>query len=219
MSSLLGLRGSRPWVAAILPVCVAAGPARAARPHHARAAAPTCAPARKACIAAAFWSARACRRNCGRLPEKVDVDGCRATCRSERDAAGSACRDVADACGVVCPGGDAACAGRLLTCRGEARRSSLSCRARCEGPGDMRCLLACDRERARAEAACGFIAAPISGGVGDVPELPRGRPADLSILLDGAEQAVVAAADARAAALRSRPLRLWVGRPRAAVTV
>jgi hypothetical protein len=39
------------------------------------------------------------------------------------------------------------------------------------------------------------------------------------VLLDDAEQAVVAAADARAATLRSRPLRLWVGRPGAAVTV
>jgi len=46
-----------------------------------------------------------------------------------------------------------------------------------------------------------------------------GRPADLSVLLDSAEQAVVAAADERAATLRSRPLRLWIGRPGAEVTV
>jgi endo-1,4-beta-xylanase len=39
------------------------------------------------------------------------------------------------------------------------------------------------------------------------------------VLLDAAEQAVVAAADARAATLRSRDLRLWVGRPGATVTV
>jgi len=83
----------------------------------------------------------------------------------------------------------------------------------------MRCLLACDRERAASEAACGFTAAPITAGLGEVPALPSGRPADLTLLLDDAEQAVVAAADARAATLRSRPLRLWVGRPGAAVTV
>jgi hypothetical protein len=89
----------------------------------------------------------------------------------------------------------------------------------CAGRRDFRCLVACDRQRAAAEAACGYVAAPVTAGAGEVPALPAGRPADLAGLLDDAEQAVVAAADARAATLRARPLRLWVGRPGAAVTV
>jgi GH35 family endo-1,4-beta-xylanase len=52
-----------------------------------------------------------------------------------------------------------------------------------------------------------------------LPALPSGEPADLSLLLDDAELAVVAEADARAATLRSRPLRLWIGRPGAEVSV
>ena len=83
----------------------------------------------------------------------------------------------------------------------------------------MRCILACDRTRASAEAACGYVVAVPAPGPGEIPSLPMGRPADLSGLLDSAEQAVVDAADARAATLRSRPLRLWVGRPGTPITV
>jgi GH35 family endo-1,4-beta-xylanase len=63
------------------------------------------------------------------------------------------------------------------------------------------------------------VGATVAPGAGDVPDLPVGRPADLSVLLDDAELAVVAAADARAATLRSRPLRLVVGAPGAQVAV
>src|SRR5262249_25222414 len=85
---------------------------------------------------------------------------------------------------------------------------------------DLRCLLRCDRERAASEAACGFVGVTVGPGAGDVPDdLPAGRPADLSVLLDDAELAVVADADARAVTLRSRPLRLGVGTPGAMVAV
>jgi hypothetical protein len=126
---------------------------------------------------------------------------------------------VVEPCAVACPNGDAACADGLRTCRTAARQGQQTCRAGCAGRRDLRCQIACDRERAAAEAACGFTTATTASGPGTVPDLPAGRPADLSILLDDVEQAVVAAADARAVDLRSRPLRLFVGRPGAAVTV
>jgi endo-1,4-beta-xylanase len=83
----------------------------------------------------------------------------------------------------------------------------------------VRCLVACDRERAAAEAACGFVGATVATGPGQLPTLPAGRPADLSVLLADAEQAVVAAADVRATTLRTRDLRIAIGRPGAEVTV
>jgi len=131
----------------------------------------------------------------------------------------AACRDVVDPCAVSCPDADPSCTTRRRDCRLAARRGRETCRARCDGRRDLRCLIACDRERAAADAACGFVGATVAAGPGQIPTLPAGRPADLSVLLDDAERAVVAAADDRAATLRTRPLRLWVGRPGVEVTV
>jgi GH35 family endo-1,4-beta-xylanase len=184
-----------------------------------RADAAGCNAARTGCISAAGWTSRACQRNCERLGDRTAVATCRLDCRSARRAAEALCRDVDDPCAVACADGDPLCVTGLRTCRTTARRARQACRARCAGRGDMRCLLACDRARAADEAACGFVAAPTGDGPGEVPDLPLGRPADLSVLLDDAELAVVAAADARAETLRTRPLRLRVGRPGATVTV
>jgi endo-1,4-beta-xylanase len=177
-----------------------------------------CVSARKGCVASAAFTSRACELNCTRLPD-VDAAACRGDCRQARTLAKAACRQVVEPCAVACPNGDAACASGLRTCRTAARQGQQTCRAGCAGRRDLRCQIACDRRRAAAEAACGFTTATTASGSGTVPDLPAGRPADLSILLDDAEQAVVAAADARAVDLRSRPLRLFVGRPGAAVTV
>jgi GH35 family endo-1,4-beta-xylanase len=178
-----------------------------------------CNAARMGCVAAASWASRACQRNCERLGDKTAVATCRADCRTERRAAEALCRDVDDPCAVACADGAPQCPTDVRTCRRTARRAHHACRAQCADRRDMRCLLACDRTRAAAEASCGFVAVRTNAGPGEVPVLPLGRPADLSVLLDDAELAVVAAADARAETLRSRPLRLWVGRPGATVTV
>ncbi|MDX1734836.1 MAG: endo-1,4-beta-xylanase [Halioglobus sp.] len=55
----------------------------------------------------------------------------------------------------------------------------------------------------------GFAQVEASLGPAALPDLPAGRPADLG-LLEPAEREVVAAADARAAGLRSAPLQLWI---------
>ncbi len=182
-------------------------------------AAPACVAARKACGEAAAWSGRACDRNCTRFPVGADASACRAACRATRTAAKDACRTVTDPCAVACPDADPSCEGTLRACRQDVRRTQRGCRGQCAGRGDLRCLMACERARAAAAAACGFVAAPIAAGEGETPVLPSGRPADLPALLDSAEQAIVAAADARAISLRTRPLRLWVGQPGAPVTV
>ena len=110
----------------------------------------------RACVATAFWSARACQRNCGRLPAKVDVEGCRATCRSERDAAEAACRgsptrapSPVRTATLGAPTGSAP-----AVVKPDDRGSPAA--ADVKGPGDMRCLLACDRGARRVEAACGL---------------------------------------------------------------
>jgi GH35 family endo-1,4-beta-xylanase len=74
-------------------------------------------------------------------------------------------------------------------------------------------MVGCEKERAANEASCGFIAAKSTTEITAPPSLPRGEPADLSVLLDDQELATVAAADARADAIRTRLLRLQVGRP------
>ncbi|MGB5812599.1 MAG: endo-1,4-beta-xylanase [Polyangiales bacterium] len=79
--------------------------------------------------------------------------------------------------------------------------------------------MSCFRSNAAAEAACGFSTALVESGDVAVPALPSGRPADLSVLLDDAEIAVVEAADARASELRSRAIRLVVGQADTEVSV
>jgi GH35 family endo-1,4-beta-xylanase len=179
----------------------------------------SCNGARMGCVAAAMWASRACQRNCERLGDKTAVATCRADCCTQRRAAEVLCLDVDDPCALACADGAPRCPNDVRTCRRKARRAHRACRAQCADPRDMRCLLACDRTRAAAEASCGFVAVRTDAGPGEVPVLPLGRPADLSVLLDDAELAVVAAADKRAETLRSRPLRLWVGRPGTTVTV
>jgi GH35 family endo-1,4-beta-xylanase len=182
-------------------------------------AAPACVTARKGCIAAAGWTRRACDRNCGRLPAGAEATECRTACRTIRLDAEAACRKVGDPCAVACPSADPACAVGLRECRRVARVDQHECRASCATRRELRCLIGCDRGRAAAEAACGFVGATVSAGAGAIPDLPTGAPADLSILLDGAEQAIVDAADDRAVELRTRPLRLAIGRPGVDVTV
>ena len=143
---------------------------------------------------------------------------CRTTCLATRRAERTSCRAVADPCAAACATGDATCSTALTSCRLDAHAADRACCAGCTA-GDFRCPLACERALATAEASCTFVAADVASGPGAIPELPAGHPADLSVLLDDAEQAVVAAADAHAATLRSRLLRLSIGRSGAAVTV
>ncbi len=182
-------------------------------------AAPGCVIARKACVTSARFRARGCERDCSRLADRREAADCRATCRGARAEGETACRVVEDPCAVACGAAVAGCAADRRACRTTARRAHDDCRDACDGLRDLRCVVACDRQRAAAEAGCGFVVAHPEPGPAEVPALPAGRAADLSALLDAAEQAVVAAADARAATLRTRELRLWVGRPGAQVTV
>jgi len=185
--------------------------------HIARSARADCAGARSACRDAALWTAYACRSDCGRLADGAAVDSCRADCRTRRAASIALCRAVAEPCAAACAATDVACSAATRTCRAGARDAHLACRTGCAD--DFRCRIACDRQRAAAVAACAFVAAAVEPGRGDLPDLPSGRPANLAMLLDDAELAVVADADARAATLRSRPLRLWIGRADTDVTV
>jgi endo-1,4-beta-xylanase len=178
-----------------------------------------CSTARRGCVAAATWTARACTRNCERLPTPLEVTDCRAACRAARTTAHDACRAVGEPCAIVGPDAAPACPTALRPCRVGARRAQQLCRDGCAGGGDLRCVIACERARAAAEGACGFVATATAPGPGTLLDLPAGRAADLSILLDADELAVVAAADARAATVRTRPLRLWIGRPGATVTL
>ena len=177
-----------------------------------------CAVAGMACSAAARYTARACERDAGRLADATEIATRRAACRSERAAAAAACRAIADPCAVACRTAPS-CTESVRGCRRTARRAYGECRARCHGRRDLRCLVACDEERGRAEGGCGFVAAWPAAGAAELPALPSGRPADLTALLDAAELAVIAEADARAETLRRRDLRLWVGGPGATVTV
>jgi GH35 family endo-1,4-beta-xylanase len=181
-------------------------------------AAPSCRAARTSCGAAATWTARACDRDCTRLGDRAAIAVCRADCRAARAAAKADCRRVTAPCAVACASGDATCTRDTRDCRAAARIAHQDCRTGCRR-GDLHCTLGCDRTRAAAEASCGYVVAQVEPGPAELPDLPPGEPADLGLLLDSAEQAIVAAADERAVALRSRPLRLWVGRPGATVSV
>lgn len=177
-----------------------------------------CRQVRGACVDAGLWTARACGRNCSRLGERTAISQCRADCRANGKAEKSACRAIAEPCAVACAADTGSCLAGIRRCRADVRGDYRSCRAAC-ARGDLFCVLECDRGRARATATCGFVTAQVENGPAVLPDLPAGEPADLSLLLDSAELAVVAEADARAVALRSRPLRLWIGRPGAEVTV
>ncbi len=177
-----------------------------------------CRTARLACSDAATWSARACDRNCTRLGERDAVAACRTECRTTRTATKAACREVDEPCVAACAGEPTACTMAARDCRAATRAAHRSCRSAC-AKGDLHCLIGCDRARAIGAASCGYITARVEAGTPALPDLPLGEPADLSLLLDGAEQAIVAEADTRAETLRSRPLRLWLGRPGAEVTV
>lgn len=212
---------ARPWFSGHVPgrptslVLVACLVALAAAPALAGS---SCRHARTSCGASAAWTARACDRDCTRLGDRLAIAACRSDCRRARQAAKADCRRVAAPCDVACAAGDAACAAAGRDCRSVARIAHQDCRAGC-ACGDLHCTLGCDRGRAVAEASCGYVVARVETGAAVIPDLPPGEPADLGLLLDDAEQAVVAAADARAVALRTRPLRLWIGKPGATVTV
>ncbi|MEZ5572506.1 MAG: endo-1,4-beta-xylanase [Halioglobus sp.] len=64
----------------------------------------------------------------------------------------------------------------------------------------------------------GFVETLAVEGMPLLPQLPMGRPADLS-LLEPAERDVVAAADDRAESLRSRNVEFWIDQPQVDVTI
>ncbi|MEM7437876.1 MAG: endo-1,4-beta-xylanase, partial [Myxococcota bacterium] len=134
--------------------------------------------------------------------------------------------DSADGCsaveGVVGLGCEApsACADAAETCRETASDAYEGCSESCgDDPLALRCRIACDEARASDERSCGFTAAPVGDGSVEVAALTTGRPANLDVLLDEAEMAVVEAADARAETFRTRTVRIHVGAPGAEVRV
>ncbi len=182
-------------------------------------AATPCDVARKACLTAATENARACRSECARAGDLV----CRAACATTRTAARDDCRRVLAPCVTVC-GADAdvaACADGVRSCRAVARAAQRSCRRGCgvvDSAARPGCQDRCRRARATAESGCGFVPVAVAGGPATVPTLAPGRPADMS-LLEPEERALIDAADARAAGLRTRRVRLWLGRPGVSVRV
>jgi hypothetical protein len=211
--------------ARLLAVLLLLGVGIAPRPSH--AAPVRCAATRTPCLAAARLESKACRRAC-RDEVGVGEPACRAACKTGRRTATDVCREVADPCTVTCglaadspdlPG----CLAAVRSCRTAARTEHRRCRQACPGRRTgafhRTCLSACDRARAADEGVCGFAVARTAVGAGPIPELPAGRAADLSILLDSAEMAFVDAADARATGLRSRPLRVWLGTPHASLRI
>jgi hypothetical protein len=91
-------------------------------------------------------------------------------------------------------------------CEERAGRARGRCRAAC-----ARAIAACQQEEGRdAVSSCSVRVVWSETGPAEIPELSVGRPADLT-LLRPTERAVVAEADARAPALRTRPLVVHVG--------
>ncbi len=178
-----------------------------------------CPSARSACLAAANHVAAACRSQC----QRGDDPACAAECKTERDTARAACRAVRVPCAAVCGPAVAAnaCAAGIRICRAAARAAHDGCRQACgddEPGGRDGCRARCRQARARAEIGCGYVGVARAAGAATLPDLPHGTPADLS-LLEPAERAVIDAADARATALRTRRVRLWIGQPGATVRV
>ncbi len=176
-----------------------------------------CPQAGKSCLASVRHAARACREACN---EVTDVRGCRGTCRENRSRGRAVCGTVADPCAFACadPGDALECRMAGRSCRREARAEDRVCRRRCRFDDHPLCRAHCARSRGASEAACGYGVVSTIDGAAELPDLPTGQPADLS-LIDAAERAVVEAADARAETIRTRPLRLLTGAPGAQVTV
>lgn len=169
--------------------------------------------ARSACLASAEFAASACRQNCSRFATDEQVSACEEVCSATQTTSSSGCETVLDTTALGCtdPG---ACADAATVCREEASRATEPCLTVCgDDPLSLRCRIACAETRSRSEAACGFATAGVRVGAVEIAALPTGRPADLSILLDDAEMAVVDAADARAPDFRTREIRLNVGQP------
>ncbi len=190
-------------------------------------AAGDCTAARQACLSAVRYTARACTEVCRSLPDAQTRRTCRTACRSEGVRDATVCTAVTDPCRLAC-GVDrdlaraSNCESAVRSCRGQARKAHRACRRACQdesdGAGQHACRPQCDRERATAEASCGYGLARAVSAAPELPVLPTGQAADLS-LLEAEERAVIAQADARAVDLRSRPLRIWVGEPGAKLTI
>lgn len=174
---------------------------------------------REACIAAGDYQNSACTLDCGRFPDDDSVSSCEVGCESTRTVSATQCGTVTDASVLGCDP-PRACADAAASCRETAATAFSTCETNCgDAPLALRCLIACNETRAADETACGFGTTATQTGAVEVAPLPQGRPADLSLLLDDAEMAVVEAADARAEAFRSRPIRLALGRPGVEVSV
>jgi GH35 family endo-1,4-beta-xylanase len=187
-----------------------------ALPAHAGA---PCKLALRACLTAAGQDAQACRSECRRRGDAA----CATACREARDVATTACRAVTAPCDAVC-GADVApatCSARIGACRDAVGDQHRVCRRACRAedaaarPG---CVDRCRRVRALGEGGCGYVTSREAAGEAMLPELPPGRAADTS-LLEPEELALLAESDARAASLRTRRVRLWIGRPGTAVDV
>ncbi len=175
--------------------------------------------AKAACSSTADFESRACIQHCGRLVNTDDSDACVGGCTTDRAAASEACAEVNDVRVLACPPGSS-CAFDADLCRSDAEDAFATCSVDCgEDPLDLRCRIACEQARASDEAACGFIAVRSQSGEVALPSLPDGEPADLTVLLDDTEIAVVEAADARAVEHRTRPVRLYLGQEGVEVTV
>ncbi len=182
-------------------------------------AAATCLAPHRACLAAAADAARACHATCRRHP----APGCDTACDDTRRDARSTCATVAAPCAAVCGSGVPvdACVAQVRSCRTAASRDYRSCAQTCrrlDVASRPVCRDRCLATRATAERGCGYTVARAVPGAATLPDRPRGRAADLSSL-EPAEIAAITAADARAATLRSRRVRVAVGTPGAVVRV
>lgn len=175
--------------------------------------------ARSACTAAAEYQNRACERDCGRLAEPNASSTCAQACDARLAEDSSSCEQVTEVSALDCTSAGS-CLSELESCRTGAVEAFDACEARCgDDPLALRCQIHCDRTRASNEATCSLVALRPETGWSELPSLPQGEPADLSVLLDDDELAVVEAADARAPEFRTRELRLHVGAPEIEVTV
>lgn len=174
---------------------------------------------RGACTANADYESLACLAQCGRLGDAAAAAACGDACEAVRESRVDDCEAVADVAALACASGRA-CLEGATACRAEAAESFDACDAACgDDPLALRCANACLAARAADEAQCGFIAARAVPATTELPSLPTGEPADLTLLLDENEIATVEAADARAEAIRTREIRLFVGAPGAEVEV
>jgi endo-1,4-beta-xylanase len=170
-------------------------------------------------MAAVNQGAAACRAGCRRS----DAAGCANGCEVQRAAASAACRAVDPPCAAICGDGAtaASCRTDVRGCRATARQAFRACRRACNSDDASlppHCEDRCRESRARDYSACGYIGTGAIAGTAALLDRPTGQAADLS-LLEPAERDVIAAADARAAALHTRRVRLWIGRPGVSVHI